>query len=163
MSEDEKPTGLTIFAPAPRPPAEAVASDCDPRTAEVFRALERARGTVTKTEEPGAKAWERAIAVLQNEVHALREGLAKATPLPDEMAQRLASSSRVLERSVVVPSEKLADFERRLEGAMRELRDSAQGQRRQTDLFAAWHAWWKRQVTVWAVVLGLLLFAGTAF
>ncbi len=78
------------------------------------------------------------------------------------MAQRLASSSRVLERSVVVPSEKLADFERRLEGAMRELRDSAQGQRRQTDLFAAWHAWWKRQVTVWAVVLGLLLVAGTA-
>lgn len=93
MSEGEKPQGMTIVIPAPRVLAEAVALDRDPRTAEVLRALQRARGTVAKADEPAAaKTPEKAIAGLQNEIRALREDLSKATSQLDEMAQRLASS-----------------------------------------------------------------------
>lgn len=53
MGDDEKPRGATIHFPAPKALGEAVASDHDPRTAEVLRALERARGTLVDSKGLG--------------------------------------------------------------------------------------------------------------
>jgi hypothetical protein len=99
---------------------------------------------------------------LAYELRALREALAKSTPVTEETTQSLASSARVLERVVVVPSEKLADLQRGQEIAGRELRESLHGLRHQADALAAWRAWWTRQVAVWGVVLALLLGVGMA-
>jgi hypothetical protein len=163
VSEDEKPTGMTIRLPAPRAVAEAVASDRDPRTAEVLRALHRARGTVIETKDLGtSKVSEKAAAGLQREIHLLREALSKAALLPDEMAQRLASRTRTLEQSLVMPGAALADLQRTYESVARVLGDSGQLQRQQTDRLAAWHAWWRRQVALWTLVLGVLFVVGGA-
>src|SRR6266704_866553 len=127
MSEDEKPPGMTIRIPAPRVLPPETTWSLDPRTAEVLRALDRAKGTIVKT-----------------------------TPVTEETAKSLASSARILERVVVVPSEKLADLQRGQEIAVTELRESVHGLTRQTDALAAWRAWWTRQVAVWGLVLALL-------
>jgi hypothetical protein len=87
----------------------------------------------------------------------LREALSKATRLPDEMAQHLASSTRDLQRSLAVPGAALADLQRTYECLARGLGDAAQRQWQQTDRLAAWHAWWRRQLAVWTLVLGALL------
>src|SRR5260221_53141 len=140
MSEDAKSPGMTIRIPAPRVlPPEATRS-LDPRTAEVLRALDRAKGTIVKalpTSFPSA-------ANLVRDLQALREALAKTTPVTEETAKSLASSARVLERVVVVPSEKLADLQRGQEIAVTELRESVHGLRHQADALAAWRAWWTR-------------------
>ena len=164
MSEDEKPPGLTVVFPAPRALAEAVVADRDQRAAEVLRALQRARGTVARINEPGSSTTpDKAIAGLQSDVRALKEGLSQMTLLAEETARRLASITQVLERSVVVPSEKLADLQRTHDGAVRDLRDVVQGLHKQRDLLAAWRGWWTKQMAVWGVVLAFLLAAEVAF
>src|SRR5258708_641832 len=103
MSEDEKPPGMTVRIPVPRVLlAEAATRSLDPRAAEVLRALHRAKATTAKTELPTSFS----SADLARDLEALREALAKASPVTEETAQSLASSARVLERVVVVPSEK---------------------------------------------------------
>ena len=159
MSEDEKSPGMTIRIPAPRVlPPEATRS-LDPRTAEVLRALDRAKGTIVKTALPTSFP---SAANLVRDLRALREVLATTTPITEETAQSLASSARILERVVVVPSDKLADLQRGQEIAVTELRESVHGLTRQADALAAWRAWWTRQVAVWCVVLALLFTAGMA-
>jgi len=159
MSEDEKSPGMTIRIPAPRAlPPEATRS-LDPRTAEVLRALDRAKGTIVKTALPTSFP---SAANLVRDLQALREALAKTTPVTVETAKSLASSARVLERVVVVPSEKLADLQRGQEIAVTELRESVHGLKREAGALGAWCAWWTRQVAVWGVVLALLFTAGIA-
>ena len=59
-------------------------------------------------------------------------------------------------------SEKLADFQRSHDGAVRELRESAHALKRQADVLAAWRPWWARHVFAWAIVLAVLLGGGIA-
>ena len=145
MSEDEK--------------AEAASQSLDPRTAEVLRFLDRAKGTIAKTEVPTSSP---SAANLARELRALREGLSQTTPNIEATAQSLDSTARVLERAVAVAGERLADFQRGQDGAVRELRVSVDWLMRQADVLAAWRAWWTRQVATWAVVLALVLAAGIA-
>ncbi len=159
MGEDEKSPGMTIRIPAPRVLPPETARSLDPRTAEVLRALDRAKGTIVKTALPTSFP---SAANLVRDLRALREVLATTTPITEETAQSLASSARILERVVVVPSEKLADLQRGQEIAVTELRESVHGLRHQADALAAWRAWWTRQVAVWGVVLALLLAVGMA-
>ena len=160
MSEDEKPPGMTIRIPTPRVLLpEAAARSLDPRTAEVLRALDRAKGTIVKTALPTSFP---SAANLVRDLRALREALATTTPITEQTAKSLASSARILERVVVVPSETLADLQRGQEIAVRELRESVHGLRHQADALAAWRAWWTRQVAVWGVVLALIFTAGMA-
>jgi hypothetical protein len=145
MSEDEK--------------GEAAAPSLDPRTAEVLRSLDRARGTMARMEVPTASP---SAANLARELRALREGLAQTSPNIEATAQRLDSTARVLERAVTMAGERLADFQRGHEGSVRELRVSVDRLIRQADVLAAWRAGWTRQVATWAVVLALVLAAGIA-
>jgi hypothetical protein len=96
------------------------------------------------------------------ELRALREWSSRTAPVTEETAQRVASIGGVLERVVLVPSEKLADFQRGQETAVRELRESVDGLKRQADVLVAWRAWWMRQVAAWAVALAVLFAAGIA-
>ena len=159
MSEDEKSPGMTIRIPAPRVLLPEGTRSLDPRTAEVLRALDRAKGTIVKTALPTSFP---SAANLVRDLRALREVLATTTPITEETAQSLASSARALERVAVVPSEKLADLQRGQEIAVTELRESVHGLRHQADALAAWRAWWTRQVAAWGVVLALLFTAGMA-
>jgi hypothetical protein len=121
MSEDQK--------------AEATAPVLDPRAAEVRRFLDRARGTIAKT-EPSLTV--------------------------EAIAESLDSTARVLERVVAMAGERLADFQRGQDGAARELRVSVDRLIRQTDVTASWRAWWMRQVATWGVVLAVVLAGGIA-
>jgi hypothetical protein len=157
MSDDETTSGMTIRIPAPRVFAEAVARNPDARAAEVLRALHRAKGTIVQTQAPTSSSSAEAIV---GELRALREWLSTTAPVTEETAQRVASLADVLRRAVVVPSEKLADFQRGQDVVVRELRESVEGLKRQADVLAAWRAWWMRQAAAWAVVLAVLFGAG---
>src|SRR5437867_2759857 len=76
MSDGEKGPGMTIRIPAPRVLAEAAAPSLDPRTAEVLRSLDRAKGTIARMEVPIASP---SVANLALELRALREGLSQNT------------------------------------------------------------------------------------
>src|SRR5436309_8694446 len=145
MNEDEK--------------VEAAAPSLDPRTAEVLRFLDRAKGTIAKTEVPTSSP---SAANLARELRALREGLSQTTPNIEATAQSLDSTARVLERAVAVAGERLADFQRGQDGAVSELRVSVDRLIRQADVLAAWRAWWTRQMATWGMVLALVLAAGIA-
>jgi hypothetical protein len=115
--------------------AEAAARSLDPRTAEVLRSLDRAKGTIAKT---------------------------RPNLTIEATAESLDSTARVLERVVTMAGERLVAFQRGQDGAVRELRVSVDRLIRQADVLAAWRVWWTRQVTTWAVVLALVLAAGIA-
>ena len=129
----------------------------DPRTAEVLRALSRAKGTVGRTEVPMSPPSPEQLA---GELHGLREWLWRTTPLTDDTAQSLASTARVLERAVGVAGEKLSDLQRHQEGIVRELRDTAHELKRHADDLAAWRAWWTRLMATWGLVLALTVAGG---
>jgi hypothetical protein len=136
---------------------EIAAPNPDPRTAEVLRALSRAKGTVGKTEVTvGPPSREELV----GELHGLREWLWRTTPLTDDTAQSLASTARVLERAVGVAGEKLADLQRHQEAIVRELHDTAQDLRRHAAELVAWRAWWTRLMATWGLVLALTLAGG---
>jgi hypothetical protein len=145
MSEDEKP--------------EAASRSLDPRTAEVLRFLDRAKGTIAQTEVPSSSA---SAVNLARELRALREGLSQTTPDIEATAQSLDSTARALEREVAVAGERLTDCRRGQDGAVSELRVSVDRLIRQADVLATWRAWWTRQVATWAVVLALVVAAGIA-
>jgi hypothetical protein len=115
--------------------AEAAARGLDPRTAEVLRSLDRAKGTIAKTQ---------------------------TNPNIEATAESLESTARALEGVVAVAGETLADFQRSQDRAASELRLSVDGLKRQADVLAAWRAWWTRQVAAWGMVLALLFAAGIA-
>jgi hypothetical protein len=113
--------------------AEAPGSRLDRRTAEVLRCLDRAKVTIAKTQ---------------------------TSPNIEATTESLESTTRVIEAVVAVAREMLADFQRGQDRAVSDLRVSADGLMRQTDVLAAWRGWWTRHVAAWAVVLALVLAAG---
>jgi hypothetical protein len=135
------------------------AARLDPRTAEVLRFLDRAKGSIAKTEVPTASP---SATNLARELRALHEGLSQTTPNIEATAQSLDSTARVLERVVAVAGERLADFRRGQDGAVSELRVSVDKLIRQADVFASWRAWWMRQVATLGMVLALVLAAAIA-
>jgi len=153
MSEDDKAPAMTIRIPAPRVLAEAAGRRPDAR----LRALHRAKGTIGKTEVPTSSP---STETLVGELRALREWLSKTPPVVEEAAQRLASCAGILERALIVPSEKLADFQRSQDGAVRELREAVHALKRQADALAAWRAWWARHVAAFCLTIALLLVGG---
>jgi hypothetical protein len=125
----------------------------------VLRALHRAKGTIAATEVPSNSP---SVEALAWELRALRDLLPKTSPVFEQAAQRLASCAGILERAVIVPNEKLADFQRRQDGVVRELREAVHELKRQTDVLPAWRAWWTRHAAAWALVLVVFFGAGTA-
>jgi len=121
----------------------------DPRTTEVLRALQRARGMV-------------ADAARSSELPPLREVTTNGGRASQDGVERLASSVRFLEAALVAATEKLTDFQRSQDRTVRELHEAVQGLKHQADVLAGWHAWGTRRVTAWGVVLGLLVGAGVA-
>ena len=158
MSENDKAPAMTIRIPAPRVLAEAAARRPDARTAEVLRALHRAKGTIAATEVPSNFP---SVETLAWELHALRELLSRTSPVCEEAAQRLASCAGILERAAIVPNEKLADFQRSQDGVVRDPREAMHELKRQTDV-PAWRAWWTRHAAAWALILVVLLGAAIA-
>jgi methyl-accepting chemotaxis protein len=160
MSEDDKAPDMTIRVPAPRVFGEAAAERPDARTAEVLRALHRAKGTIA---EPDAPTSVRSMDTLGWELRSLREWLSKTSPIVEEAARRLATTAAVFERSILVPSEKLDDFQRSHDSAVRELREAVQSLKRQADALAAWRARWARHVAVICLTIALLFAGGIGF
>lgn len=99
---------------------------------------------------------------LAREARALREDLSQTTPNIEATAQSLDSTARLMEGVVAVAAERLADFQRGQDRAVRELHESVDRLIRQGDVLAAWRARWKRQVATWSLVLALVFAAGIA-
>ena len=157
MSEDDKAPAMTIRIPAPRVLAEAAARRPDARTAEVLRALHRAKGTMMGTDVPASSPSTETLAW---ELRVLGELLSTTSPIVEEAALRLATTAAILERAVLVPSEKLEDFQRSHDAAVRELREAMHALKRQADALAAWRAWWARHVATFSLTVALLLAGG---
>src|SRR5262249_17117146 len=156
MSENAKAPTTTGRAPGPRVVNE-VAGSADAQTAEVLRALDRAKGTIAGTDVlTGCSSTD----ALLWELRALVAWLSRTTPVVEDAAKRLASCAGQLERALVVPSEKLAEFQRTQNGAFRELRESAQGLERQADVLATWRTWWTRLIAA-SVLVVMSLFGAT--
>jgi hypothetical protein len=155
MGQDDKAPSVTIHIPEPRV-AEATRRP-DERIAEVLRALHRAKGTIagpdvsTNSSSTGTVAWE---------LRAPLESLARTSPLIGEAARRLTSCADVFERVVVVPGEKLADFQRSQDVALRELRQAVHAMKSQADALAAWRSWWIRHLAALCLGIALLLAGG---
>src|SRR5262245_21864488 len=156
MSDDKAPE-TPLRVPAPRALDEDVAKRPDARTAEVLRALDRAKGTIGGTEVPiGSPSSETPVW----ELRAPGAWLSRMSPVVDDAAKRLASCAERLERAVVVPSEKLAEIQRHHGGIVRGLRESARALEHEADVFAAWRTWWTTHVAAWTLVL-MALFGAT--
>jgi hypothetical protein len=93
------------------------------------------------------------------ELRSLREWLSKTSPIVEEATRRLAATVTVFERAVLVPSERLDNFQHSHDGAVRDLREAVHALKRQVDALAAWRAWWARNVAAFCLVIALL-FAG---
>jgi hypothetical protein len=98
---------------------EATNTSPDPRTAEVLRALQRARGMVANAEP-----------------HPLRGVTSNGGPAAQDVAESLVSSARFLENALVNATEKLTELQRGQDRAVRELRESVQGLKHQADVLA---------------------------
>jgi hypothetical protein len=157
MSEEDKAPDMTLRVPAPRVFGEAAAGKPDERTAEVLRALHRAKGTIA---EPDVLTSPRSMEMLGWDLRSLRDWLSKTSPIVEEAARRLATTAAVFERAVLVPSEKLDDFQRSHDGAVRELREAVHALKRQADALAAWRAWWTRHVIAFCLAIAVLLGGG---
>lgn len=157
MSEDDKAPDIATPIPAARLLDEAAARRHDARTAEVLRALHRAKGTIA---EPDAPTRSRSMETLGWELRSLREWLSRTSPVVEEAARRLAATAAIFERTAVVPSEKLEDFQRSHDGAVRDVREAVHALKRQGDALAAWRAWWVRHVAALCLTIALLVAGG---
>jgi len=126
----------------------------DPRTAEVLRVLQRAKGTVTAELAPTLRPPD-----LVDGIAMLREALSNRNTGIQEGVQGLVSSVRSLEGALTTSTAKAAEFQRDQERSVRELRDCLQSLKRQVDTLASRQAWWARLVVAGGLILGLL-FAG---
>ncbi len=120
----------------------------DPRTAEVLRVVQRAKGTVSAELAPTFRPPDLAVM--------LREALSNRNAGLQEGVESLASTVRGLEGVLVTSAEKAAEFQRGQERSLRELRDSVQGLKRQVDVVAGRQGWWARLVVAGGLILGLL-------
>ena len=131
----------------------------DPRTTEVLRALQRARGMVANVPPLNSAP----AAARPSELPQRREVPADGgRSLQDVALERLASSVRRLETALVASTEKLTDFQRTQDRTVRELHQSVQGLKHRADVLAGWHAWGARRVAVWGAILALLVAGAVA-
>jgi hypothetical protein len=134
---------------------ESTNSIPDPRTSEVLRVVQRAKGTVKAELVPSLQP----PPDLADGLAMLREVLSNRNAGVQEGVQSLTSSVRVLEGVLVTSTERTTEFQRGQERSLRELRDSVQGLRHQVDSLAKRQSWWARLVVAGGLILGLL-FAG---
>ncbi len=128
----------------------------DARTAEVLRALQRAKGTVANTPLSSAPLEDRLPKAAA--VECVPSRLNGGRPAQDPM-ESVAASLRALEHALVTATAKLADVQRAQDGAVREIRGSVQGLKRHADVVASWSACSTRWVIAWGVILALLIVA----
>ncbi len=137
---------------------EATNMNPDPRTAEVLRALQRARGTMANAGQVSSAR----VAAGSLEPHPLRGVPSNGGTAAQDVPESLVSSARFLENALVSATEKLTELQRGHDRAVRELRDSVQGLKCQADILASRHAWGVRRVSAWGIILGLLVAAAVA-
>ena len=123
---------------------ESANASPDPRTTEVLRALQRARGMV-------------ANAARSPDLPPLREVSSNGGGASQDVVERLASGVRFLETALVAATQKLTDFQRNQDRSVCELHEAVQDLKRQAAVLAGWHAWGARRVAAWGVVVGLLV------
>ena len=132
---------------------ESVHSSRDPRTAEVLRALQRARGMMSSAGFPScAPGPDRSRALLP-----LREERSDAAPAAQELVETMSATARILEHALAAATERQADLHRTEERAVWELRQSTQRLKDQADILADWYACAVRRVATWGLLLGLLI------
>ena len=136
--------------------SESAHGSPDPRTAEVLRALQRARGMMSNAGSPRC-APDRSRALLP-----LREERSNAGPAAQELVETMSATARILERALATATERQADLQRSQDRAVWELRQSIQGLKHQADILADWYAWAVRRVATWGLLLGLLTGAAVA-
>lgn len=123
----------------------------DPRTAEVLRVVQRAKGTVNAELAPPLRPPDLADGLVM-----LREVLSNRNAGVQEGVQGLVSSVRALEGVLTTSTAKAAEFQRDHERGLRELRDSLQSLRHQVDTLVRRQAWWARLLVAGGLILGLL-------
>ncbi len=123
--------------------AKKTGASPDPRTAEVLRALERARGMVASPD-------------------ALLRPLAADGHSPQDVLETLATRVRFLETALATACEKLSDCQRTQDRAVQGLRESMQDLKHQADVLGGWYAWGGRRVTTWGAILALLAVGAVA-
>ncbi len=126
----------------------------DPRTAEVLRVVQRAKGTVNAELAPPLRPPHLADGLV-----ILRDALSNRNAGLQEAVESLAATVRGLEGVLATSAEKAAEFQRGQERSLRELRDSVQGLKRQVDAVATRQGWWARLLVAGGLIVGLL-FAG---
>jgi hypothetical protein len=136
--------------------SESAHGSPDPRTAEVLRALQRARGMMSNAGSPSC-APDRSRALLP-----LREERSNAGPAAQELVETMSATARLLERALVTATEKQVDLQRSQDRAIWELRESVQGLKHRADILAGSYAWAVRRVAAWGLILGLLVAAAVA-
>ncbi len=116
--------------------AENVFTTSDRRAAEVLRVLERARGNLATPDGPALRAT---VEPQPGEV-AVRLVLSTANPAAEAAAESLVASGHALESLVVTATQRLVDLQHAEERILRELSESVQTLRRQTEAVVAWRA-----------------------
>jgi hypothetical protein len=137
---------------------ENVFTTSDRRAAEVLRVLERARGSLATPDGPTLRA---SVEPQQGEV-AVRLVLSAANPAPEAAAENLLASGHALESLVVPATQRLADLQHAEERILREVTESLQVLRRQTEVLIAWRARLGSIVAAWGLILALLTGTGIA-
>ncbi len=138
--------------------AENVFTTSDRRAAEVLRVLERARGNLATPDGPTLRA---SVEPHQGEV-AVRLVLSTASPAAEAAAESLVASGHALESVVVAVTQKLADLQHAEERILRELTESLQALRRQTEVLGTRRARLGSIVAAWGLILALLTGTGIA-
>ncbi len=138
--------------------AQDVFTTSDRRAAEVLRVLERARGNLAAPDAPTLRA---SVEPAGDEV-AVRLVLSTANHAAEAAAASLVASARALEAVVVAAAQKLADLQRAEERGLRELSESVQALRRQTEVLSAWRSRVGSLVAAWGLILALLTGTGIA-
>jgi hypothetical protein len=148
MSEDQRP---------PRAFTEAPASAVDPKTAEVLRALQRARETTTPTTRDDDEILRAMVrAIVQAELRVVDEKVSQTTLVPDETVQRLSSSAQALEQSIGASNRNLFEFQRRQDAGMSGLDCATKDLRQEVAKLRAFESWWRRELVAWRLVLAFL-------
>ncbi len=138
--------------------AQDVLTTSDRRAAEVLRVLERARGNLATPDGPALRAT---VEPQAGEV-AVRLVLSTANPAAEAAAESLIASGHALESLVVPATQRLADLQHAEERILREVTESLQVLRRQTEAHAAWRARLGSIVAAWGLILALLAGTGIA-
>ena len=135
---------------------ETADTNPDPRTAEVLRIVQRAKGSV-------ANAGPASAPPASDRSSGLPRGVrSTAAPPVQDLAENLLLSWRALETALVTTTKTLADVQRSQDRAVQELRGSVQAFRQQADALAGRRAQSATRVAAWRVLLAFLITATAA-